>query len=682
MTKKWISVLLAAVLLLAVFPEVPLKTNAVEVMSISQELVDFQIRREGFSQYPYWDNNHYTVGYGTTCPDDKYTYYKKYGITEAEALVLLYDSLAAFENAVNNYAKKWNLTLNQHQFDALVSFCFNCGTSWMADRNGYFNVAVRSGDMGSGLLYGMCLWSSSGGDYILIRRRLTEANMYLNGGYYDYPDSYGYVYLDGNGGTVEYPIHGYDGTLESPILTNFSSIPVGVDEAGNPFIYEFAGWYTEPVGGDRIEVLDGTLDNATVLYAQWRIPGGETVALSKGDVIEPLDVTVSKKVNVRSGPGSFYSKAETLAKGTVVTVTETYYYGSTLWGRIESGWIALNYTDYETVLANREAVDDSNWPKNGTVTGINVNVRSGAGKSYAVQYQLTVGDSVVVHEAYDDGSLVWGRLEDGNWICLSYVAFEETEDPVEAVTVTAVELLSGPVKTEYVQMQGILDMHGTLVKVTYSDGSIAAMSATRYMVDSFSNETLGPTTVVLSYEGFEFTFDVTIVMATVTFKNYDGTVLSQAQYEYGAEVTLPETPAREADEAGEYVFAGWDKTVVPVAGSITYTALFEIAPEIPEETVPDETVPEDTVPEETQPEDTVPEETVPGETEPAYISGDFDGSGAVDEDDAAYLLGYLLFPEWYPIEIPTDIDGNEVTDEDDAAYLLGYLLFPEWYPLG
>ena len=46
------------------------------------------------------------------------------GITEEEAFSILAKDVAPAENCVNSYVK---VELNQNQFDALVSFTFNCG---------------------------------------------------------------------------------------------------------------------------------------------------------------------------------------------------------------------------------------------------------------------------------------------------------------------------------------------------------------------------------------------------------------------------------------------------------------------------------------------------------------------------------------------------------------------------
>lgn len=61
-----------------------------------------------------------TIGYGHTGPD----VYAGQSITKAEAEKLLLKDLETFERGVSNLVK---VPINQHQFDALVSFSFNVG---------------------------------------------------------------------------------------------------------------------------------------------------------------------------------------------------------------------------------------------------------------------------------------------------------------------------------------------------------------------------------------------------------------------------------------------------------------------------------------------------------------------------------------------------------------------------
>ena len=62
---------------------------------------------------------------------------------------------------------------------------------------------------------------------------------------------------------------------------------------------------------------------------------------------------------------------------------------------------------------------------------------------------------------------------------------------------------------------------------------------------------------------------------TITFVNYDGTLLQELTVEEGKKpVYTGETPVKEADSYYTYTFAGWDKQIVPASENTTYTATF------------------------------------------------------------------------------------------------------------
>lgn len=65
--------------------------------------------------------------------------------------------------------------------------------------------------------------------------------------------------------------------------------------------------------------------------------------------------------------------------------------------------------------------------------------------------------------------------------------------------------------------------------------------------------------------------------ATVTWKNYDGSVLeTDSDVPVGTTPTYDSaTPTRATDETYAYYFKGWDKEISPVNGDITYTATYE-----------------------------------------------------------------------------------------------------------
>lgn len=426
--KRWHSVLLFFIVVCMLFVAVPLRAEAeAETLTSSEAFIEILKKREGFEKYPYKDNSQWSIGYGTRVPDGKLEYYQKNGITEEEAEKLMREMLKGFENAVLKFAEKYGFTLQQHQFDALVSFSYNCGDAWTRETNGNMNRAVREGWTGSDFLYAILLWSKSAGQYILINRRLYEANMYINGIYespYNHETGFfRYIFLEGGKAETEYVIHGYDVRDPKPIRYKFKSIPTGVDANGNKFTYEFAGWYTAPKNGKLVEVLDDSLNSGDLLYAMWKDPNGKMVYLEKG---EPCDMEISvTKVNeyvtIRSGPGTQYSKLGELKKNSKVRLLRVYENDGDLWGQYDGGWISLKYTNYDEVLESLMG-----WPKNGTVTANKVNVRNAPGTSNTtIMYKVNKGDRVVISEQTYLGGMYWGKMQDGNWISLNYVEFDQ-----------------------------------------------------------------------------------------------------------------------------------------------------------------------------------------------------------------------------------------------------------------
>lgn len=680
MKRRWLCALLAAVLIVSTLSGLSLRTGAVETMTTSQQMIDVIKQMEGFARRVYWDNSQWSVGYGTRCPNDMLDDYDPEtgrDITVEEAEALLRDMMLDFEDDVNAMIRRFDLSLTQYEFDALVSFTYNCGGAWAGNSESTLNMAVRSGATGTDLIYAMCLYSLVNTDYALVQRRLTEAYTFLEGVYRaynddggnSYPSTYRYVFLDGNGAEIRYDVHGYNGADPKAPRVAFLSIPGGKDSEGKPFVYSFAGWYTAPTGGNRVEVLDGSLPNGTVLYAQWADPSGKTVSLPKGLAVNNIGATVRSKVNVRTGPGTFY-------------------------------------------------------PKTG---------------------QLSAGETITVTQVYDDGSLLWGKF-DGGWVCLNYTDFSSSNVPSRSEpSVTGVKLISGPDRTEYVQKQGVLDLQGSLIQIQYSDGTLGARTLSMDMIDSFDNETLGQTTVRASYAGYEVSFPVNVVKATVTFRHADGTVISEKQYEWGKKVAVPADPVKEADEGGEYVFAGWSPEVTACYGSQVYTAQFK-RPGDAEPSDPDATEPSDPDPSEpTEPEPSEPAEPEwprygvvtanevntrvgPGtsygtagymlsrgnlvqiqqvvydgstynwglmadgnwvcmnyvkllDTEADGLPGDMNADGSVNKDDAIYLLRHVVFPDKYPLTVSGDMNSDATINKDDAIYLLRHVVFPDKYPL-
>lgn len=393
-------------------------------LSMSDEAMRILKAEEGFSQKPYWDYAQWTVGYGTKCPDDKLEYYKQNGITEEEANDLLRTYVARFEEELRKFINRTGVVLNQHQFDALMLFSYNCGSAWTYDSAGGLYSAVISGATGNRLINAFSRWCNAGGQIktFLLRRRLSEANMYLNGVYSQTPpDNFGYVLYDACGGTVSPNVQGYDTALTAEI---------GAKPAYEG--YTFDGWYTARTGGNKVTVLDASTKNAR-LYARWLDGEGRDPSQ---DEAQGVKVTVTAKgVNVRQGPGTNYPVVSSANTGEQLIITQTAEGSGYNWGKFQGGWICLKYTDYDVVIAEQDppkAPEASETPETpasrmGTVKVSTVlRVRSGPSTAHQVVANLNNGTRVEILEQKISGAMTWGRISNG-WISLDYV----TLDPVE-----------------------------------------------------------------------------------------------------------------------------------------------------------------------------------------------------------------------------------------------------------
>ena len=412
------------------------------ILTTSDDAVAMLKAEEGFSSKPYWDYAQWTVGYGTKCPDDMLDYYKQYGISEQEAESLLRTYLVKFENELYKFMNRTGVELNQNQFDALLMFTYNCGSGWSYDTSGTFYNAIVSGATGNDLIYAFSRWSSAGGRILtsLLRRRLCEANMYLNGIYsQSAPSNYGYVLYDACGGSTSPTVQGYDTSLTAKILSKPT-------REG----YTFAGWYTAESGGTEVEILDASVKNNR-LYAHWTDAQGN----DSSNEIQGTTVTVNTNgVNIRSGPGTNYSVISSANKGDKFVITETATGAGYTWGKFSTGWICLEYTNYKATQQPEDADKDTNSettpPKNeqtetpepeqpaspkkqmGTVKVSDcLRVRSGPSTGYDVVAYLNNGDRIEILEQKIVGSMVWGKIDKG-WISLSYVTLDQLEEEVSA----------------------------------------------------------------------------------------------------------------------------------------------------------------------------------------------------------------------------------------------------------
>jgi len=115
----------------------------------------------------------WTIGYGTTRG-------VKPGmvITKEKAEALLRDDVVSFERNIQKALGSFEL--NDNQFSALVSLCYNCGTAPIKSGN-TIRRTLEAGDY-QGAADGFLLWRKAGGRVLqgLVRRRKRERELFLS----------------------------------------------------------------------------------------------------------------------------------------------------------------------------------------------------------------------------------------------------------------------------------------------------------------------------------------------------------------------------------------------------------------------------------------------------------------------------------------------------------------------
>ena len=207
--KRYISILLALVMLLTLFP---VSAAAGSELKASENVKLLIKNYEGFKDTAYKlpGEDNWTIGWGHSGPDvhqgDK--------ITPEEADVYFEQDIKVFENSVNGWNDKYGLKLNQNQFDALVSITYNFGAYWVEAYSGKWRLSnyVQSGfkDASGNRLpdreiadaFGVL--SSANGEISvgLVRRRINEAEIFLYGDYRTDNTHFVYTRLNANGGTL------------------------------------------------------------------------------------------------------------------------------------------------------------------------------------------------------------------------------------------------------------------------------------------------------------------------------------------------------------------------------------------------------------------------------------------------------------------------------------------------
>ena len=149
-------------------------------MTVGEEGLALIEAQEGFHTKKYTSGGNWYIGYGTQIGADDYPD----GISREQAEELLRKKIAKFEATLYGFYSKNLVKPTQGQHDALVSFCYNFGTSWLTGSSNLLKIVrgeISATRLETAQAFGE--WCHSGGKALgsLALRRLKEASLYLDG---------------------------------------------------------------------------------------------------------------------------------------------------------------------------------------------------------------------------------------------------------------------------------------------------------------------------------------------------------------------------------------------------------------------------------------------------------------------------------------------------------------------
>ena len=156
---------------------------------------------------------------------------------------------------------------------------------------------------------------------------------------------------------------------------------------------------------------------------------------------------------------------------------------------------------------------------------------------------------------------------------VNYFGFEATfEIEIVEATVTGISIEKLPNKTEYLQNYETLDLEGAKLQVSYNNGTAQTIDVTEDMVTGFDNSVIGTNIIMISYEGFEATFEIEIVEPEIVdvmligelekteyIQNYEGLVLDGLKLDI-----VYDNDEIKTIDASEGIVNGFDNSVLGV----------------------------------------------------------------------------------------------------------------------
>ncbi len=461
---------------------------------------------EGFEPYPHWDYQQYSIGYGSRCdastvyadpnsPTGYSTTLYPNGIPEREASKLLKKMLDEFAIKLNNFLEKYEISLNQNQYDALLSFTYNLGPNCWSNTSHSLRNAILSGDYTEESLteiFGR--YCHAGGNRLegLYQRRMREAAVFFSP--YDMNDPNADLFVVNT--TTRLNIREKPSRTSTAIGDVKSSEVIRVHKYSDDNTWAFTS-YCGYFGWVDMRYLVSIHEDAMVSNVDSNGKDGQGLSY----IFDPVNMTATL-----GGEGAINSSGYTGAYAGDVYLTP--------------------YILYHDGIYQLTAISDTAFVQCSRIKTIyipssikQIGTNSFTGSSLEIIYYTdgTTAENYAKRSIYTATDL---RCKDGHtaskWTVIK--AGSATEPHTEEMTCsvckdkfyryhTGIFIVSYPNKTEY-KLGNAFQSKGLALKATYSDGTTAPIEG--YTISGYDPDVLGTQTITVTHCLFSTTFTVEV----------------------------------------------------------------------------------------------------------------------------------------------------------------------------
>ena len=171
--------------------------------------------------------------------------------------------------------------------------------------------------------------------------------------------------------------------------------------------------------GYRFYGADGVDIFAEISYVQETEPMQSDVDIYEEDesYIEAyVKYGIGGGLNIRSGPGKENEKVGNLPEGERVIIWETQYVGDVEWGRIDQGWISMDYIQYDEPVPPLDQDSDSASAESYETDFFYVSLPAGWEEKYVLEHSYSARSEYVVFYYASDYAYYEGTYsEPGGW---------------------------------------------------------------------------------------------------------------------------------------------------------------------------------------------------------------------------------------------------------------------------